>query len=81
LIFITGPSPARGKGRGWGEVTGCSACGEQEWKRGRGLERAKEELKRMKAKIFWGVGTSGMGEDIRKGCRRVNVVEMLCTHV
>jgi hypothetical protein len=23
----------------------------------------------------------GGGEDIRKGCRRVNVVEILCTHV
>jgi hypothetical protein len=27
-----------------------------------------------------GVGTSGE-EDIRKGCRRVNMVEILCTHV
>jgi hypothetical protein len=24
------------------------------------------------------VDTSGRGEDIRKGCRRVNVVEILC---
>jgi hypothetical protein len=27
------------------------------------------------------VGTSGRGEDIRKRCRRVNVVEILCVHV
>jgi hypothetical protein len=26
-------------------------------------------------------GNSGKGEDIRKGCRRVNVVEILCTRV
>jgi hypothetical protein len=34
-----------------------------------------------KTGLFLGVGTSGRGEDIRKGCRRVNVVEMLCIHV
>jgi hypothetical protein len=28
-----------------------------------------------------GVGTSGRGEDIRKGFRRVNMVEILCPHV
>jgi hypothetical protein len=28
-----------------------------------------------------GVGTSGKGEDIKKGCRRVNMVEIICTHV
>jgi hypothetical protein len=28
-----------------------------------------------------GVGTSGKGADIRKGCRRVNVVEILGTYV
>jgi hypothetical protein len=28
-----------------------------------------------------GVGTSERGEDIRKGCRRVNMVEILCTCV
>jgi hypothetical protein len=27
------------------------------------------------------VGSSGRGEDIRKGCRRVNMVEIICTHV
>jgi hypothetical protein len=25
--------------------------------------------------------TSGRREDIKKGCRRVNVVEIVCTHV
>jgi hypothetical protein len=28
-----------------------------------------------------GIGTCGTEEDIRKGCRRVNVVEILCTHL
>jgi hypothetical protein len=23
---------------------------------------------------------SGMGEDVRRGCRRVNMVQILCTH-
>jgi hypothetical protein len=27
-----------------------------------------------------GVDTSGRGEDIRKGCRRVNMVKILHTH-
>jgi hypothetical protein len=27
-----------------------------------------------------GVGTSERGEDIRKGCKRVNMVNKLCTH-
>jgi hypothetical protein len=27
------------------------------------------------------VDTSGSGDDVRKKCRRVNVVEILCTHV
>jgi hypothetical protein len=27
------------------------------------------------------LGTSGTGEDIRKGCRRRSVVEILCTRV
>jgi hypothetical protein len=25
--------------------------------------------------------TGGSGEDINKGCRRVNIAEILCTHV
>jgi hypothetical protein len=28
-----------------------------------------------------GFGTSGTGEDIRKGCKRVNMVEILCTRI
>jgi hypothetical protein len=35
------------------------------------LENRKEEQ----------VGTSGSGEDVGKGCRRVNMVQILCTHV
>jgi hypothetical protein len=31
--------------------------------------------------VLLGLDTSGRGEDIRKGCRRVNVMEILCTHV
>jgi hypothetical protein len=27
-----------------------------------------------------GDGTSGSGEDVEKGCRRVNIVQILCTH-
>jgi hypothetical protein len=29
----------------------------------------------------WGLVTAGGEEDIRKGCRMLNVVEILCTHV
>jgi hypothetical protein len=28
-----------------------------------------------------GFGTNGRGEDIRKRCRKVNMVEILCTHI
>jgi hypothetical protein len=28
-----------------------------------------------------GVGISGRGEDVEKGCRRVSIVQILCTHV
>jgi hypothetical protein len=31
--------------------------------------------------VLLGVGTSGRGEDIRKACRRVNVLEILCSHI
>jgi hypothetical protein len=31
--------------------------------------------------VLSGGGTSGSGEDIRKWWRRVNMVEILCTHV
>jgi hypothetical protein len=30
---------------------------------------------------LWGVGTSGRREDVGKGCRRVNMMQILCTHV
>jgi hypothetical protein len=29
----------------------------------------------------WRIGTLGRGEDVRKGCRQVNVEEILYTHV
>jgi hypothetical protein len=28
----------------------------------------------------WGVGTSGRREEVGKGCGRVNMVQILCTH-
>jgi hypothetical protein len=28
-----------------------------------------------------GVGISGRGKDVEKGCRRVSIVQILCTHV
>jgi hypothetical protein len=31
--------------------------------------------------VFLGLGTSGRRKDIMKACRRLNVVEMLCTHM
>jgi hypothetical protein len=31
--------------------------------------------------VWWGADTSGRGEDVGKGCRRVNMVQILCTHV
>jgi hypothetical protein len=41
----------------------------------------KNREKEGKIGPVWGVGTSEEGEDIRKGCRRVNMVEILCTCV
>jgi hypothetical protein len=29
----------------------------------------------------WGIGTSGRREEVRKGCGRMNMVQILCTHV
>jgi hypothetical protein len=37
--------------------------------------------KTMVKQVLSGVGTSGRGKDIRKECRRVNMVEILCTHM
>jgi hypothetical protein len=41
----------------------------------------KNEEQEGKTGLVWGVGTNGREEDIRKGCRSVNMVEILCTHV
>jgi hypothetical protein len=38
-------------------------------------------LKTENRKSCLGVGTSERGKDMRKGCRRVNMVEILYTHV
>jgi hypothetical protein len=37
--------------------------------------------RKVKPGPVWGAGASGKGEDVGKGYRRVNVVEMLCIHV
>jgi hypothetical protein len=29
----------------------------------------------------WEIGTRGRSEDIRKGCRKVNTLKILCSHV
>jgi hypothetical protein len=29
----------------------------------------------------WGVGINGKGDDMGKGCRRVNMVKILCIHM
>jgi hypothetical protein len=34
-----------------------------------------------KTGLVWRVGTNGRREGVKKGCRTVNVVEILCTHV
>jgi hypothetical protein len=34
-----------------------------------------------KNRSYLRVGTSGRWEDIRKRCRRMNIVEILCTYV
>jgi hypothetical protein len=43
----------------------------------------KNKNREQESKIgsVWGVETSRSGEDIRKGCRRVNIVEILCIYV
>jgi hypothetical protein len=40
---------------------------------------SKTEDRKVK-QVLSGVDTSGRGEDISKGCRRVNMVKILCTH-
>jgi hypothetical protein len=39
------------------------------------------ENKKVKQVLSWVAGISGRGEDIRKGYKRVNMVEILGTHV
>jgi hypothetical protein len=41
----------------------------------------KPENKRAEQILPGGVGTSGSGEEVGKRCRRMDVVEILCTHV
>jgi hypothetical protein len=41
---------------------------------------SKMEDKKVQQELS-GVGTSGRREDMRKGCRRVNVVEIFCANV
>jgi hypothetical protein len=31
--------------------------------------------------LIWGVGINGRGQEVGTGCRRVNMVQILCTHV
>jgi hypothetical protein len=41
----------------------------------------KTENRRAEQVLPGGVGTSGRGEVAEKGCRKVNIVQILCTHV
>jgi hypothetical protein len=41
----------------------------------------KLENRRMEQILSGGVDTSGRGEKVGKGCGRVNIVQILCTHV
>jgi hypothetical protein len=41
---------------------------------------SKKENRKVK-QVLSGVGISGRGEVVGKGCRRVNIVEIVCTHV
>jgi hypothetical protein len=41
------------------------------------LKKNKNGEQEGKTGPVWGIGTSGRGKDIRKGCRRVNMVEIL----
>jgi hypothetical protein len=39
-------------------------------------------MKNRKVKqVFLGVGASGKREDVEEGCKRMNAVEILCTHL
>jgi hypothetical protein len=39
------------------------------------------ENRKEKQVFYVGLAPVGRGEDIRKGCMRVNMVDMLCTHI
>jgi hypothetical protein len=41
----------------------------------------KNEKQESRTDLVSGVGTSGSGKDVEKGCRRVNMVQILCTPV
>jgi hypothetical protein len=41
----------------------------------------QKQRKEGKTGSFWGVGTGGRGEDVGIGCRRANMVPILCTHI
>jgi hypothetical protein len=41
----------------------------------------KSENRRMEQVLPGGLGTSGRVEEVGKGCGRVNIVQILCTHV
>jgi hypothetical protein len=45
------------------------------------LFSSKTESRKVKQALSGGLVAVGSREDIRKGCRRVNVVKILCTHV
>jgi hypothetical protein len=42
---------------------------------------AKSENRMVEQILPWGVHASGRGEEMEKGCRRVDIVQILCTHV
>jgi hypothetical protein len=45
------------------------------------LFSTKTENRKAEQVLFWGVDTSGRGKDVERGCRRVNKVQILYTHV
>jgi hypothetical protein len=44
------------------------------------LSFAKSEHRREEKILPEGADTSGRGEEVRKGCKRVNMVQIVCTH-
>jgi hypothetical protein len=47
----------------------------------RSLKKITKRRTRRQIGPVWRIDISGRGEDIRKGCRKVNVVEIVCSHV